>query len=230
MTEQIENTTPVQTQPRLERIRMVYARGEELRYVSHLDTQLVWERTLRRAGVPLAHSQGFNPHPRMHMASALPLGFLSRCEILDFWMIVPEPGDGTAIDVAALTARIQAAAPPGLTILSSESAPLNEPALQVQVQYAEYHAVPLDPIGYEALASAAAALLGAETLPRERRGKTYDLRPLVEQLEAQPGDPPALVMRLMAQASATGRPEEVLDALGFDPTAFRVERLRLILG
>lgn len=225
MTEQTEITKAPQISLRLERIRLVYARGEELRYVSHLDTQLVWERTLRRARVPLAHSQGFNPHPRLQMAAALPLGFLSRCEILDFWMIAQEP-----VDVAELCAKVQAAAPPGLTILSSESAPLSEPALQVQVQSAEYRAVPLDPIGFDALFGAADALLGAETLPRERRGKPYDLRPLVERLAVEPGDPPALTMRLTAQAGATGRPEEVLDALGFDPTAFRVERLRLFLG
>ena len=225
MTEQIEVTKTPQILPRLERIRLVYTRGEELRYVSHLDTQLVWERTLRRARVPLAHTQGFNPHPRLQMAAALPLGFLSRCEILDFWMIAPEP-----VDVAALSEKVQAAAPPGLTILSGESAPLGEPALQVQVQSAEYRAIPLDHIGFEAISSAAAALLGAETLPRERRGKPYDLRPLVERLDGEQGDPPTLTMRLTAQAGATGRPEEVLDALGFDPTAFRVERLRLILG
>ncbi len=61
------------------RVRMTYARREALRYVSHLDMQMVWERTLRRARMPLAYTKGFNPNPRLHLASALPLGFLSRC-------------------------------------------------------------------------------------------------------------------------------------------------------
>ncbi len=213
----LENGLPVQ------RIRMIYKRGQELRYVSHLDMQLVWERTFRRARLPMAYSQGFSPHPRLHMASALPLGFLSRCELMDVWLEqVIEPGE--------LQARAQAAAPPGLLIEHAEEVAFNAPALQTQVVTAVYTAKALDRQDEHKLKEATAQLLAADSLPRERRGKAYDLRPLIEILEVQAAeDGPKLYMSLAAREGATGRPEEVLAAMGLEPAEFRVERMQLIL-
>ncbi len=225
-------------QPALYRVRLVFTRGAELRYVSHLDMQLVWERLLRRAGVPLAFSQGFNPRPRLHQASALPLGFLSRCEITDLWLSLPE-GSPTP-DTEALVAQIQRAAPPGLGIVSCELVDLKQPALQQQVQSAEYLAEPMDPIDIPALEQTIAQLLAAEELPREKQakpgvhgkppkpGKAYDLRPLIESLALEPG--PTLRMRLAAREGATGRPEELLAELGQDPSLWRVERINIFLA
>lgn len=212
------------TQPPLQRIRVRSAKREALRYVSHLDMHMVWERTLRRAGLPLAYSKGFHPNPRLHLASALPLGFLSRCEITDFWLDLAEPPD-----LAVLAAQVQAAAPPGLEILQVETVPLREPALQIQVTAAEFAAAPLDPVDEAALSQAVSSLLASQAILRERRGKPYDLRPLVESLEVIPGEQPLLRMRLAAREGATGRPEEVLQALGQDPAGYRVERLKLFL-
>jgi radical SAM-linked protein len=224
--------TPVAPEISLHRVRMIYARRDALRYISHLEMQLVWERTLRRAGVPLAYSKGFTPHPRLHFASALPLGFLSRCEMADFWLELP--GDAPPPDPALLRAQVQASAPPGLEILQAEGVPLNLPALQTLVRTAEYLALPLDPLAIDTLTPQVENLLRADTLPRERRGKPYNLRPLIEGLEIfpNPGDDQraGLIMRLTSREGATGRPEEVLDALGFDASAFRIERTGLILA
>ena len=68
--------------------------------------------TARRADLALMYSQGFHPHPQIQLAAALPLGFSSRCEVLDMWV------DGT-LEVDALPARIQSAVPDGLRILTS---------------------------------------------------------------------------------------------------------------
>lgn len=213
-----ENNTPLQ------RIRLTYSRGEELRYVSHLDMHLMWERTFRRARLPLAYSQGFNPHPRMHLASALPLGFLSREEMIDVWLVGEQ-------DPSQVQEQAQAATPPGLKIYQAEIIPLSEPALQTQVSFAEYLATPLDPLPVNELELAAQAVLAADSLPRERRGKVYDLRPLIETLEVRSSaDKTQIQMRLSARESATGRPEEVIRAMGLDPTGFRVERTGLILS
>lgn len=224
---QVEKTSP--TPIVLSRIRLTYARREALRYVSQLDMQLVWERTLRRAGMPLAYSQGFNRRPRLHLGCALPLGFLSQCEVTDFWL---DGIEEASLDLAELQSRILASTPPGLEIHHVEIVPLSQPALQTQVRSAEYVALPLDPLDAEALAQSIQALLEAASLPRERRGKAYDLRPLIEGLEARLStldERPTIWMRLSARESATGRPEEVLSALGLDPAVFRVERTLLIL-
>lgn len=211
----------------LYRFRITYSRGDALRYTGHLDTHLVWERTLRRAGVPLAYTQGFNPRPRLQMACALPLGFLSRCEMIDFW--VELAAEAPAPEAATISALIAGAIPPGLEIQQVEAVDLSQPALQTLVQSAEYTAAPLDPPDLPRLHASVNAILDAETLPRERRGKPYDLRPLVEGLEVnETGSQVTITMRLAARDGATGRPEEVLDALGLDPAAFRVERTTLI--
>ncbi len=70
----------------------------------------------------------------------------------------------------------------------------------------------------------------ATSLPRERRGKNYDLRPLIEELSLPPSPSPLplIFMRLKAQEGATGRPEEVLDALGIPFEETRIERTKLI--
>ena len=210
----------------VKRIRLTYARGEALRYVSHLDLQTVWERTFRRAGLPLAYSQGFNPHPRLHLASALPLGYLSRCEIMDVWLEAQEQD----LSPQEVWQRTQQAAPPGLEIYQAEEAALDAPAIQTQVQAARFRAEALDPQDVDQLAQTVAALLNVDTLPRTRRNKAYDLRPLIESLELESADGKTVLrMGLQARESATGRPDEVLDALGLDPTSFRVERTELIL-
>lgn len=223
--EEMTVQAPVVTRD-LYRIRVTHSRGEALRYVSHLDMQMVWERTLRRAGVKLAYSQGFSPRPRLHMASALPLGFLSRCEIVDFWIDLP--AGAPPPEAEALGGQIQAVAPPGMEILQLVYVPLNLPALQTQVQSVEYHALPLDDLHLDDLRQAVAALLAAPALPRKRRGKEYDLRPLIIALKVDTSAQPGLYMHLTAREGATGRPEEVLDALGLDPALFRVERTALI--
>ena len=70
------------------------------------------------------------------------------------------------------------------------------------------------------------ALMGADSLPRERRGKMYDLRPLVERLWIEPGN--AIGMQLVARPGAMGRPDEVLLALGLDPHNARIHRTDLV--
>jgi radical SAM-linked protein len=212
----------------LTRLRIHHARGAELRYVGNLDMQLVWERTLRRARLPVAFSQGFNPRPRFHMAAALPLGFTSRCEILDLWL-------NEDLEPEHLARAVQSAAPPGLLVQHVERIELKGPALQTLVCAAEYTALLREtPAGWDG-ATAVPALLALDTLPREWRKKPYDLRPLIVSLgfaapaPNEPGAYPWLEMRLSAREGATGRPEEVLAALGVDPTTARVERTKLIL-
>ncbi len=134
---------PANTTSTIHRYRLAYTRGMELRYVGHLDTQLVWERTMRRTRLPVAFSQGFNPRPRFHMASALPLGFTSRCELADVWL-------NEAIEPEMLKEKLQKAAPPGLFLDSVGEIDLALPALQTQVKSAEYIAQLVDlPQDYE---------------------------------------------------------------------------------
>jgi radical SAM-linked protein len=219
------------------RLRITFSKSGSLRYTGHLDLHTIWERTIRRAGLPLMYTQGFHPGPKIQLASALPLGFIGRAEIVDLWLEdIPAPGDKSSNDLNCYyTQTIQPAAPPGLTILSVEPVEEPAPALQTQVVSAEYEVTLLDPPDASALPDLPqrlATLLASASLPSQRRGKNYDLRPLIEGLSLLPPDaagPHRLWMCLAARESATGRPEAVLEALGIPLESTRIERIRIIL-
>ncbi len=114
------------------RLRITFSKTGTLRYTGHLDLQTVWERTARRAGLSLAYTKGFHPGPKIQIASALPLGIAGLAEIVDLWLEA-DPGGP-----AEMLRRLQAGAPPGLTILQVETVDEHGPALQTQVVSAEY--------------------------------------------------------------------------------------------
>src|SRR5215831_18070292 len=75
---------PEQSQaPVVQRIRIRYAKRGPLRFTSHRDFARAFERAVRRAGVPVAYSQGFSPHPKISYASAAPTGVASEAEYLE---------------------------------------------------------------------------------------------------------------------------------------------------
>jgi len=209
------------------RIRITFAKLGALRYTGHLDLHKLWERAARRAELPLAYSQGFHPQPKIYIAAALPLGFSSRCEVMDMRLERDIPLDG-------LREKLQQTLPTGIQVLNVESADELVPALQTQVVSAEYEVILTGSIDGSDLTRKVDSVLESESIIRERRGKTYDLRPLIEELRVLESDSllsmqeqaPALqiFMRLSAKEGATGRPEEVLDALGIAFEETRIER------
>jgi radical SAM-linked protein len=207
------------------RIRLTYARAEPFRYTGHLDFQRSWERTLRRSRLPVAYSQGFNPQVRLHLACALPLGLTSQYDLMDFWL------DST-LPLAEIGTALEKALPPGIELLKIEEIDSKAPVLQNQVASSDYEITLLDAIPQPDLEGRVEVLLSAPTLPREWREKPYDLRPLVESLDCLPPDEHGrarLSTRLSAREGATGRPEELLTALGLDPTAARIKRTLLVM-
>ncbi len=67
---------------RMYRLRLRFCRGEEVKFISHLDIMRLWQRAFLRAGIPIAYSEGFSPHPRISLAAPLPLGITSEAVIL----------------------------------------------------------------------------------------------------------------------------------------------------
>jgi radical SAM-linked protein len=206
------------------RLRIKYSKFGGLVYVGNLDLVTIWERAARRADLPLEYSQGFHPQPKLQLAAPLPLGFASRCEILDMRL-------RSDVDIAKMPGQLQQALPAGLTILSIQEVDPAAPAPGTLVQSAEYEVTLNEQPDMKALAARVRELLSASTLPRDRRGKEYDLRPLIEELRTLGSEAdarPCLQMRLAARPGATGRPDEVLDALGYAREAARIERIALI--
>ena len=201
------------------RIRITFVKEGALRYTGHLDLHKLWERAARRAELPLAYSQGFHPQPKMNMAAALPLGFSSRCEVMDMKLEHDIPlGD--------LPTRLNTTLPSGLQVVDVEQVDERAPALQTQVASAQYEVTLTESFDRAALEQRIDSVLASTTIPRERRGKMYDLRPLIEELSLLPDG--RIFMRLTAREGATGRPEEVLDVLGIAFEETRIERTHLI--
>jgi len=215
---------------RRQRLWLTFAVSADLRWLGHLDLFRAWERVLRRAGLPLLYSQGFNPRPRMAIALPLPVGVTGEGELLDILLTHPVP----PLEIAH---RVHPQLTAGLAIRGVEEVDPRAPSLQSQLRAAEYivrlHAGPAD------LAQRIQGLLAAENCPRQRRGREYDLRPLIRTLSAgrtlDPQDAGAyscdfsrsckwLAMVLEAGERGTGRPDEVLLALGLDPQAADIHR------
>ena len=214
------------------RLRITFSKGGPLTYTSHLDLARAWERCLRRAGMALAYSQGFNPRPKLQLAAALPLGHTGEAELLDVWL-------EQALPVEELARAVVPVLLAGLSISQVSQVEPQEPPLQTRVVAAEYRVtVELPPefaAGWEEPApqveSRIGQVLAATELPQERRGRRYDLRPLLERLwleRAGQGEV-LLGMQLAAREGATARPEAVLEALGMTRAFARYHRKKLIL-
>jgi len=205
------------------RARITFSKQGALRYTGHLDLHRLWERAMRRADLPLSYSLGFHPQPKISLAAALPLGFSSLGEVLDVRF-------NAEIPTEEIAARLKDSLPPDIKVTGVESVDEREPALQTQVLSATYNAHLTEPVDGADLARKVEEMLMAESLPRERRNKSYDMRPLIETLNVitEVDGKVWLQMKLAARDGATGRPEEVLSALGIEPEYTRVERTLLI--
>lgn len=208
------------------RLRITFSKGEVLKYISHLDLARTWERVFRRADVPTAYSQGFNPRPRFQIAAALPVGVTGRAELLDVWLIEPwTPGQ--------MLTRLEPALPRDLAVRDVVEVDLRAPSLQSRMRAAGYKVVVRGKESVEAIHTRVQALLELPTITRQRQHKgkwqSYDLRPLIQDLSVEPGPDgeQVLTLRLQASPQGAGRPDEVLDALGLSLALHSIERTNL---
>ncbi|MBW6471826.1 MAG: TIGR03936 family radical SAM-associated protein [Anaerolineaceae bacterium] len=205
------------------RYRINYSKKEGMRYTSNLDIHKMWERTFRRAKLPLVYSQGFHPQPKIQQASPLPLGFLSDCEIVDFFL-------EQEMDLLSLETALTNTLPYGISVNSIIEINLAEPALQTQTIASEYHVFFLEEFDSNKIIESIYDLKSKETVIRVRRGKSYDLRPLILDLEIIMEDSYYLKMLLKSKDGATGRPEEVLSELNIPVEFTRIIRKKIIMA
>lgn len=211
----------------VQRLRVRFRKGAPVRWIGHLDVARFWERALRRAELPVVYSQGFHPQPKIQFASALPVGFTGRNEVMDIWFSPPQ-------NPREVHKRLQAQCPPGFEVVDVWEVPLHAPSLQSLVRAAEYEVAlekaSLPPDWRERIA----AFLAAEAIWREKERKRkkvrYNLRPLILSLEIAGEDEEwvYLHMRVRSEPGATGRPDEVLAALGWEDVPRRIERTAII--
>jgi radical SAM-linked protein len=185
------------------RVRMRFCKLAELRLIGHRDLVRCLERLFRRAGLPLAMSQGFHPKPRMTFPSALAVGIESQDEVLEFELSQP-------LTAEQLARRLEPHRPPGLRINSVEVLP--DGAQKARPRSFSYQ-VPIPASRRDALAEETRRLMAAASCPVRRpdRRTAVDLRPLLDELALDEG---VLRMRLRAASGPTAGPRDVLAALG----------------
>jgi radical SAM-linked protein len=210
---------------RTQRLRITFAKGEEIKYISHLDLMRLWVRALRRADIPMLYTQGFNPRPKISIAFPLAVGITGEREVMD---VVLAPSMAPKDFASSVSSQL----PAGATLLEVEEVYASLPPLQTQVRATDYVATLEKGHTGEELEQRIDRLLSSEQLPRQRRGKVYDLRPLIEGLwqVADGENQPSVVMRLLAGEGSTGRPDEVLDELGLADQVVTITRRRLYFG
>lgn len=194
-------------------LRVRYAKRGALRWTSHRDVARSVERAIRRAGLPMAYSQGFSPHPRLSWAGAAPTGCASEAEYLELRLV-------REVDPEAVRRELDAALPTGLVVLEVVRA--GPGALADRLGVSRWR-LRLPGVAPERLAAAARALLDASSVQVERLTKDgprpVDARAAVVDVhvaEASPDDGPGpcgIVEAVVRQVSPAVRPDDVLSAL-----------------
>jgi radical SAM-linked protein len=190
---------------RATKVRLRFAKRGDLRLVSHHDLLRCLERMLRRARVPVARTQGFNPRPKITFALALGLGIEACREVVDLELSEPwEP--------AELLDRLRSVTPPGFDWV--EAQPLPAGAAAPRPGTVAYQ-LPIPDGRRDEARTALSAFLAATTWPMVRRrpdrAQDFDLRPHV--VAAEWTDEGLLRFRLKVSPDGSARPEEVLEAL-----------------
>ena len=209
----------------VQRLRLTFRKEGATRYIGHLDLARTLERSLNRAQIPIAYTQGFNKRPRMQLVAALPLGYLSDCEMADIYL-------SEKMDPETAREQMMSRMAPGIVVWRVEEVALRAPALQTLTAVTTFTALLLDPFDKAALQQRIDDLLATESIIRTRRKKEYDLRPLIEaiSLAETEGDRTQIEMHLAMKPGKTGRPDEVLHALELDPMAARITRTEIGLA
>lgn len=159
------------------RIIASFYKHNEVRFVSHLDMQRLFQRAFRRAGLPLSYSKGFNPHPLLSFATALSVGYTSECEYFDVFL-------DEKIDADEFRSRVNAVLPEGVAVTKAVDAGEMKTSLTTLMRSADYFArLDFDrEVTSDELENALASLLTGEIfVEKKTKGgmKDVDIRPLL---------------------------------------------------
>jgi len=185
---------------------VVFEKAPRIRHIGHLDLMRAMQRALRRSGLPVRFSQGFNPHLLLTFAAPLSVGMAGQREIME----VPLGADVTEDEFLT---KLNAALPPELPCLFARIVDDKHPASMASMFAAEYD-IAIDPEG-AALCSAVDALLAKESIMAVRKTKSgeklTDIRPMIYELSVSGENRLHCILALGEKA--TCKPELLLDAL-----------------
>ncbi len=187
-------------------LRIRWGKNERLKYMSHLDNMRLIERSIRRAGLPVAYSQGHNPTMKLSFGPPLPLGFTSEAEFMDITLesnLMPY-----------MLEKLKTAIPEGMLILEAKAALGKARSLSAAINRASYRISSNSELKESVVLRNIDRMMDAVELPVERIGKsqttTVDIRPAVYDISLQNG---VLFMTLGIGEGGYARPSEILTLL-----------------
>lgn len=208
-------------------VRIFFEKMGRVKYTSHLDTMRTWTRALRRSGLPLWYTQGFNPHLYMTFALPIALGYESFCESLDLRFT-------KAVDYSEIEEAINKALPPGFKVTNAAEPVLSPTAIawadyEVTLKYSE-----ADIASLLRKFEAFMAQPVIETEKRSKRGiNTVDIKPHIELLSTDvKADGFVLTLRMAAGTTLNIAPtlllKEYYKWCDLNPDGVRVIRTAIL--
>ena len=211
---------PNPSAPPVQKLRLRYTKRGRLRFTSHRDVARAFERAIRRAGVPMAYSQGFNPHPKISWVGAAPTGVASEAEYVEMSLV-------RAVDPLVLAREVDAALPPGLDVVDAVTAATGSLPERIHASLWE---IVIDGVDPAQLQRAVTVFLALETAMVERLTKDgrrqLDARgaviSMVVATDESPTAPAAdiasagrcgTLRAVVRQTSPAVRPDDVMSAL-----------------
>ena len=193
-------------------MRAIYQFGKTKRLscISHLDLQRFMQMALRRTQLPVAYSQGFNPHPLLSFASALAMGWTSDVELMDIKLAAP-------ITPEFALEQMKSALPPDLPIHAVRFVEDSHPALMAKLQMADY-VISLTGEGVSAIVNAIEGYLKQTEVIAMRKTKSgikpTDIRPWSVAVDSKQTDVGYnIYARLALTERATLKPDLLLRVL-----------------
>ena len=204
------------------RVRVCYSKSGNLRFIGHLDTQRLFERALRRSNLPLRYTQGFSKHIRLNLASALPLGFISKAEMLDFWI-------NEELDLQEIQDKLQNALPEDIRILEISHVDNSLPSLQGSLLSSDYKITLPEEVLSAEFEQKWEQFVSQSEIPVTRRDKTLDYKALILEyaLETDSEKKTILSLKLSSTPGGNARPDDILQLLEIDPADCAIERVGL---
>ncbi|HOG18245.1 MAG TPA: TIGR03960 family B12-binding radical SAM protein [Syntrophales bacterium] len=210
-----------------QRFEIRFSKRGRARFLSHLEAATALFRAFNRAGIALAYSQGFHPHPKISFACATAVGVESDGEFAEVQL------HGSRVEAGEIPARVNPCLPQGLAIEAAEKLPPDGPSRFARIAGFDFQiALPLDlpDASLPSLEDRIAGFLAAGRceIVREGGGKTSvrDIRPLVERLTLN-REEKRIDMTVRFSPAGTVRPADVLSqVLGVAPSDLPRYRIR----
>ena len=185
----------------------VFEKGERLRHIGHLDIQRAMQRALRRSGLPVSYSQGFNPHILVTFASALSTGAAGTHELMDVTL-------DQEVEPGVFLSAMNEALPPDMQLAAARQMDDKHPALMAMLKAADYTIRLLDEETARKCLAAIPDFLAQQSIMAMRKTKRglneCDIRPLIRELREEEGALRAVLT--LTEASAC-KPDMLVTAL-----------------